>query len=234
MRFSLPVMIRERLLHASSMECPCDKFQKMLAFRGKMKFRGKRDAGQFLVQWISNASRWKFSVVVCCITVSFKRLTHRVFTTGAFSKKPLWGLMFSQEYECFCVFSDNETSPLFLMIFDVFLMFSWLLFDEFFIASDDQRTTFACIVHGVSMWQISKNACFPGKTEVPRQTRCRSIPGPMHFECIPMEIVNDCLVFFCIFQEVDSSCLYDGCFFEKNAVRTHVFQRICVFLRFQW
>ena len=65
--------------------------------------------------------------------------------------------MFSQEYECFCVFSDNATSPLLMIyVFDVFV----ITVDEFFIACDDQRTTFACIVHGVSMRQIKKTLVF--------------------------------------------------------------------------
>ena len=158
--FSLPGMIRERLLHASSMECTCEKYQKTLVFLGKMRFRGKRDADEFLVQWISNPSRWICSVIVWCISVSFRRSTHRVFMTGAFSEKSLWGLMFPHGYECFRVFSESDDGTVFFfMIFDVFLITFWWCSHCLWWSEDDVCMHRLWSVHVRNL----KKTSFPGK-----------------------------------------------------------------------
>ena len=91
---------------------------------------------------------------------------HRVFRSGFFSKKPLWGFMFSHEYEYFGFFSENVILRYCEWILLLFLMFCWSLFDDVLTACDDQRTTFACIFHGASMCEISKNLHFPWENEL--------------------------------------------------------------------
>ena len=79
--------------------------------------------------------------------------------------------MFSHEYEYFGFFSENVILRYCEWILLLFLMFCWSLFDDVLTACDDQRTTFACIFHGASMCEISKNLHFPWENELFSQTR---------------------------------------------------------------
>ena len=118
-------------------DCPaCEKSQKHSFSWGKMRFRGKRNAGQFLVQWSSNAFQWKVPVIGWCIFGSF--LISPIVSLGvaffrknrcedscsptnmsilAFSVKTWFCVIVNEFCCCFWCFADH-----FLMMFSLHVM----------------------------------------------------------------------------------------------------------------